>query len=201
MARERKQIDWERVEIEYRAGKLSLREIAKASGCSEGAIRKRAKTDGWERDLSKRIEEEVRNKLVRSEVRKAERVPEKEIIEAVATRSANIVLAERKDLEELRALENKLMAELDGTPTKLFIAQYQGGIVEKVVELTVTEKAATLSSLAGVRAKRIELERKVWGVVDPGEPPPEPGGNERLPVTLPDHILAMIPIMSMQDQS
>jgi len=170
-SKKRKQIDWERVEVEYRAGKLSLREIARQHGCTDTAVRKRAKAEGWERDLSAKIEEAVRAKLVRESVRASSQVPEEDIIEAVSTRSANIVLAERKDLEELRALENKLMAELDGEPTKLFIAQYQGATVEKVVALTVTEKAATLSSLAGVRAKRIELERKIWGIVDQATPP------------------------------
>ena len=42
-------VDWELVEKHYRAGLLSLREIAKEAGCTEGAIRKRAKKDGWSR--------------------------------------------------------------------------------------------------------------------------------------------------------
>lgn len=41
--------DWEAIERDYRAGVLSLREIAIPNGITEGAIRKRAKRDGWER--------------------------------------------------------------------------------------------------------------------------------------------------------
>ncbi|CZW65294.1 Uncharacterised protein [Enterobacter hormaechei] len=35
--------DWEAIETAYRAGVMSLREIASQHGISEGAIRKRAK--------------------------------------------------------------------------------------------------------------------------------------------------------------
>ena len=49
-ARHRKRkIDWRGIEADYRAGILSLREIAARHGCTEGAIRKRAKRDGWTR--------------------------------------------------------------------------------------------------------------------------------------------------------
>lgn len=174
---ERKQIDWEKVETEYRAGKLSLREIARQCDCTDTAIRKKAKAEGWHRDLSAKIEEEVRNKLVRTEVRKSSAATEKEIIDAVATRSTEIIVSERKDLESLRAQENKLLQELDGEPTKLYLANYQGQVIEKVVALTVSEKATTLLALANVRAKRIELERKVWGIESGDEQPPQTFGD------------------------
>jgi predicted DNA-binding protein YlxM (UPF0122 family) len=44
--------DWEAIEREYRAGQLSVREIARQYAVSEGAIRKRAKAEGWERALA-----------------------------------------------------------------------------------------------------------------------------------------------------
>lgn len=166
---ERKQIDWEKVEAEYRAGTISLREIGRQHGCTDTAIRKRAKAEGWSRDLSEKINKEVRSKLVRTEVRTPDKATEKEIIEAVATRSTEIIVSERKDLEALRAQENKLMEELSGEPTKLYITQYKGEIFEKTVGLNVTEKASALQALANVRARRIELERKVWGIVSEDE--------------------------------
>lgn len=45
--------DWEAIETAYRAGMMSLREIAAQHGISEGAIRKRAKRDDWSRDRRK----------------------------------------------------------------------------------------------------------------------------------------------------
>ncbi|EHM01412.1 hypothetical protein HMPREF9946_02151 [Acetobacteraceae bacterium AT-5844] len=41
--------DWKAVEAEFRAGKLSLRQIARRHGISDTAIRKRAKAAGWVR--------------------------------------------------------------------------------------------------------------------------------------------------------
>ena len=56
MAQEKKTApDWERIEADYRAGLLSVREIAASQGITHGAINKRAKRDGWERDLSAKI--------------------------------------------------------------------------------------------------------------------------------------------------
>jgi len=39
----RKKIEWPKVEAEYRAGMLSVREIARTYDVTEGAIRKKAK--------------------------------------------------------------------------------------------------------------------------------------------------------------
>ncbi|HVJ31651.1 MAG TPA: hypothetical protein VND94_00935 [Terriglobia bacterium] len=44
-----KPVDWATIEAEYRAGKLSNRQIAKRFGVTEGAIRKRAKEKNWVR--------------------------------------------------------------------------------------------------------------------------------------------------------
>jgi len=44
--------DWERIELDYRAGIKTLRQIADEHGITHGAVNKRAKRDGWERDLS-----------------------------------------------------------------------------------------------------------------------------------------------------
>lgn len=44
--------DWEAIELDYRAGIKTLRQIAEENGITHGAINKRAKRDGWERDLS-----------------------------------------------------------------------------------------------------------------------------------------------------
>lgn len=51
--------DWELIERHYRAGLLSLREIAKEGGVTEGAIRKRAKKDGWTRNLVRTVQHKV----------------------------------------------------------------------------------------------------------------------------------------------
>ncbi|MNK86991.1 hypothetical protein D3C87_1069170 [compost metagenome] len=48
--------DWPVIEADYRAGIKSLRQIASQQGVSEGAIRKRAKKEDWQRDLAAKIQ-------------------------------------------------------------------------------------------------------------------------------------------------
>lgn len=47
-------VDWERIEIDFRAGVKSLREIAEGSGTSHVNISKRAKKSGWVREVPSR---------------------------------------------------------------------------------------------------------------------------------------------------
>jgi hypothetical protein len=49
MPKSDKPIDWPEIEKDYRAGVMSNREIARWHHVTEGAIRKKAKADGWER--------------------------------------------------------------------------------------------------------------------------------------------------------
>ncbi|PAV01290.1 hypothetical protein CBG25_17520, partial [Arsenophonus sp. ENCA] len=64
-----KKPDWEAIESAYRAGSLSIRAIGDKYGVTEGAIRKRAKQNGWLRNLTEKVKEVTRTKLVRNEVR------------------------------------------------------------------------------------------------------------------------------------
>ena len=111
-----KKADWERIEIDYRAGVKSLREIAGEHGISEGAIRKRAKRDGWARDLADRIQQRaedlVRTQAVRTEVRSEQRATERQVIEANAEAVANVKMAHRSDISRARAIVNGLLDEL-----------------------------------------------------------------------------------------
>ncbi|MDH0900723.1 hypothetical protein N5C12_15365 [Comamonas aquatica] len=111
-----KKADWERIEIDYRAGVKSLREIAGEHGISEGAIRKRAKRDGWPRDLADKIQQRaedlVRTQAVRTEVRSEQRATERQVIEANAEAVANVKMAHRSDISRARAIVNGLLDEL-----------------------------------------------------------------------------------------
>ncbi|WP_163836862.1 hypothetical protein [Spartinivicinus ruber] len=60
--------DWESIEKEYRAGQLSIRAIANKYNVSDTAIRKQAKKDSWQRDLTEKVRKATKSKLVRSQV-------------------------------------------------------------------------------------------------------------------------------------
>ncbi len=74
MAQPTKDIRWGWVEEQYRLGQTSTRAIADAHELqygvpvTEGAIRRRAKGEGWERDLSAQIQRRVRRKLAERSV-------------------------------------------------------------------------------------------------------------------------------------
>lgn len=108
--------DWEAIESAYRAGLMSLREIASQHNISEGAIRKRAKRDDWSRDLQAKIQERaedlVRKKEVRKQVRSEGAFSERVLIEATAEVIATVRMEHRGDIRRARELTNTLFDEL-----------------------------------------------------------------------------------------
>lgn len=156
--------DWEAIDREYRAGQLSVSEIARQYGVSEGAIRKRAKRDGWTRPLAKAVRETVREKLVRADGTSSgtsgQRATDGAIIEAASLRGLEVVTSHRRDLTQLhgikRILADRLAAHLNGeTPDG-------PGIGEKESAGDLLEK------LARVTARLIPLERQAFNLDEGG---------------------------------
>ena len=108
--------DWEAIESAYRAGLMSLREIASQHGISEGAIRKRAKRDDWSRDLAAKVKERaddlVRKAEVRKQVRTETALSERVLIEATAEVVAAVRMEHRGDIRRAREITNALFDEL-----------------------------------------------------------------------------------------
>lgn len=108
--------DWEAIESAYRAGVMSLREIASQHGISEGAIRKRAKRDDWSRDLAAKVKERaddlVRKAEVRKQVRTETALSERALIEAAAEVVAAVRMEHRGDIRRAREITNALFDEL-----------------------------------------------------------------------------------------
>lgn len=117
MSDKEKEIDWQTIELDYRAGIKTLRQIAGEHDISEGAIRKRAKRDDWTRDLSGKIkaksDELVRKQEVRNEVRKQNSVTEKQVIQANAQAITDIRLSQRRDIQRSRRIVMGLFDELE----------------------------------------------------------------------------------------
>ncbi|MCP1506836.1 putative DNA-binding protein YlxM (UPF0122 family) [Pseudomonas marginalis] len=128
-----KQPDWEAIERAYRAGVLSVREIASSCGVSHTAIQKRAKANGWERDLKAKIKAKadslVAKREVATQVASKSVETEREIIEVNAEVIANIRMAHRGDISRGRRLTNKLLDELEA------LTDEQGTIKELIAQL------------------------------------------------------------------
>lgn len=109
MATPHNPIDWEAIEREYRAGQLSVSEIARQHGVSHTAINKRAKRDGWLRDLSQRVRAEVSARLVSEEVSETNA---QEAVNVAAARGVELVRQHRATLGRASRITEKLLAEL-----------------------------------------------------------------------------------------
>lgn len=157
--------DWEKIDSDIRAGILSNREIARQHNVSETAIRKHIKAKGIKRDLSARIKEQVRIKMVRAEVRNSN-ANDDQVVDEKSDQVVEALKLQRSDIAKLRDEEQRLLAELGDNPTKLWIGQYKGVVIEKEVGIAVTERSAALQALANVQHKRIQLERQALGMSD-----------------------------------
>jgi len=95
-------IDWENIELHYRAGIRSLMDIAKEHGVSDAGILKKAKAQGWTRDLSAKIKAKAEAKVsaaaVSEEVSEQRRTNQNVIVEANAEIVAQADLINRKDV-------------------------------------------------------------------------------------------------------
>ncbi len=98
--------DWEAIESAYRAGLMSIREIASQHGITHGAINKRAKRDGWERDLKAKIKAKadalVSKREVSKQVSTETATNERILIEANAEVIANVRMEHRGDIRRAR---------------------------------------------------------------------------------------------------
>lgn len=182
--------DWEAIERAFRAGALSIRTIADRHGVSDTAIRKRAKAGGWERDLSEQVRKEVRNKLVRGEVRDSQCAnPEQdaEIIEEAAQEGARVVRSHRRDIRKATNLANLLMDDLLTTIQSR--EEIEGAIEEETREdsngmrratmlaaVALPSNAKTLFQLSSAMKNLQVLERQAFGL-DEAPPSDTPLGS------------------------
>ncbi|MCO5338609.1 hypothetical protein [Delftia tsuruhatensis] len=196
--------DWERIELDYRAGIKTLRQIADENGITHGAINKRAKRDGWERDLSQKIQAKadalVSRAAVSSQVSADTKVRERAVIDGNAQAVADVRLGHRKDARRVRQLTNRLMDELEQQTDPATLAKLQelaaavvapgekpgrdryGELLEAVISLP--ERSKTLKVLAESLRIVVDMERTAFGMdkVDPVGARPGEGGVARIAV-------------------
>jgi hypothetical protein len=182
-----KQPDWEAIERAYRAGLLSIREIASTQGITHGAINKRAKRDGWERDLKAKIKAKadalVSKRTVSTSVSTKTPDTEREIIEVNAEVIANVRMAHRGDISRGRRLTNKLLDELEHLTDNRVLFEELGELMRdpddngfdrrneiygKVISLpgrskTMKEMADTLKTLILLERQAYDLDVKAGG--------------------------------------
>ncbi|MDD2711316.1 MAG: hypothetical protein PHU77_00210 [Simplicispira sp.] len=179
----RKTIDWESVEIQYRAGIRSLKDIGGEYGVSDAAIIKRARRDEWVRDLKAKIQAKADAKvsaaLVSAEVSAQTRASERQIVEANAQAAADIRLAHRADIRRTRAIVARLMDELEqqtGIENAALLANLgeimrapddngqdkRNDLYQKIISLP--ERSKTAKTLADSLRVAVDMERQAFGM-------------------------------------
>ena len=173
-------IDWEAIEMEYRAGVMTLRQIAEQHGVTHGAINKRAKRDGWDRDLAAKVmaraDALVSKQLVSKEVSKSALVTERQVVESMAQVMADTILSQRGDVQAGLKIVGSLMAELTATcgPENAESLEHMGELmrsenengVDKLNDLyraviSLPERSKTAKTLTEALRNLIELQRKI----------------------------------------
>ncbi|HCT3535954.1 TPA: hypothetical protein OTT96_003349, partial [Enterobacter hormaechei] len=174
------------IETAYRAGVMSLREIASQHGISEGAIRKRAKRDDWSRDLNAKIQQKaddlVRKQEVRKQVRNESTLTERVLIEATAEVIATVRMEHRGDIRRARELTNTLFDELGAQCADVSALEQLGDIMfdpddkgrdrlneiyQKVISLP--SRVKSMKDLSDSLKTLIGLEREAYSIENKAE--------------------------------
>lgn len=168
-------VDWELIEREYRAGQLSVSEIARLGNCSHTAIQKKAKKRGWTRNLREKVREEVAARLVAEGVANGNA---RETIERAAERDIQLIRDHRKDISSGRLVVRSLWEELqEASDHRVAIEQ---AIVAETNEdgkrraimlraVSLSSRSSTAANLAVALKNLVGIERQAFGLGDGSE--------------------------------
>lgn len=178
-------IDWNAVELEYRAGIRSLRAIGEQFGVTDAGIIKRAKRDGWERDLKARIQAATEAKLaelaipVSPEVSAAKLVSETEIVNANSATQVDVILETRKDIQRAANIVGNLLGELEETTGNRALFSDLGELLRNPDEkntdklndvyhkaISMPGRVSAMKSLTDALKTLIGLKRQAYGLSD-----------------------------------
>jgi DNA-binding transcriptional regulator YhcF (GntR family) len=189
---DKKPVDWEIVEKDYRAGLKSLRQLADEHGVSHVTIAKRAKKYAWEKNLEEKIQTTAKNKIARTVVNKAgnteanskDQLSDAQVVNAYADVVASVDLIQREDLKlaidnsrsqlkELVALGNPRFVEVLEAIAEEFDESGPtangGWKTDKVNEMyryiiSLAGRVKMSKEIAAAHGVYIPMQRKVFGL-------------------------------------
>ena len=170
------------IEVDYRAGIKTLRQIAEENGISHQAIDKRAKKEDWMRDLTAKIQAKADAAVARAAVAKSvdkEKVAtEREVVEANAELQYQIRISHRKDIQRVKALLMSLLEEAESQSYdrqlykqlgELLASPDEDGNVDKLNEIykkamSLPQRVTVVKQVTETLATLIKLEREAFGI-------------------------------------
>lgn len=183
-------VDWEAIEVPYRAGIRSLKDIGHEFGVSAPAIVQRAKKYGWERDLSAKIKQAAENKvnatLLNAEVNAERAVNERKVVDVNATMLADKIINQREDIRRSRATVQRLWAIVDAELDHPEEFERIGEILRSEDEfgqdklndmyraaISIPQQVKNVKLLCDALKVLVELERKVLKLDTLPDPDPD----------------------------
>lgn len=135
-------VDWERIEIDYRAGKHTLRELAALHGVVHTTIARRAEKGGWTQDLSAAVRAATHAKLIATATHQACTSAHQNATDSVlaaAEMGAQVIRQHRTKLAEVTAAADQAktkVLEMLGSVADIREAATAMGAIEAWSRLT-----------------------------------------------------------------
>ena len=142
MAAKPKNVDWEAVELDVRAGILTFVQMGEKHGLSPGRIAQVKKEKGWTRDLSAKIKARTAEKLnaaaLNGKLNASKKAASEEaMIEAKSNLQADTLLAHQKDARQSRVTVSAMIKELGAAGA---------GEIQAALEIVRDKKCANKST-------------------------------------------------------
>lgn len=173
-------LDWEAIEREYRAGQLSVKEIARQYKLTDAAILKHCKKMGLTRNLAGLVRVETERKMIEVSAG-VSGANAREIVDAAAGRNVRLMVLHREDVCGLRATVKFLAAQLQKASEDRDLIT--GDIIEEtdgepdrraamLRAVSLPTHARTAVELSQAYAKLIPLERQAHNIngISPEDP-------------------------------
>lgn len=155
-----KDVDWDMVEREYRAGIKTLREIGVMAGVTHGAVNQRAVKFGWTRNLEAKIKAKTQDLLSKKELsKKLSKITEQDIVLDIAQKQVETLEKESSEIQALSAICDINRENLKTCP----------GDLEKIIRMTKTVTETT-EKLINLRRRNVGINDNATG--EANKPPP-----------------------------
>jgi len=180
-----KDVDKERLQAQFEAGILSLRELSRMFNLDPKKghvqIKRLADKEGWAQDLNAKIQAKAEAKLAKQalpvEKREAPRIADKAIIEANAEAIVQVRMQHRTDISRGMSLALRLMGELEHHTDNQELLERLGELMhnpddkgkDKLFDafnsvISLPERIKSAKALSETMKNYIALEREAYGI-------------------------------------
>lgn len=186
---ERKPIDWQAIEREYRVGQLSLRALASKHSTTPGAISKKAKAKGWVQDASQEVRERTRAAMIKApavektaketldgnSVSNGGNTPTQEDIEVAVQTNLAVISRHRRDISHGHRIVGLLFQQLEEAAQNR--DEIEGAIAEECADdhtgqrkgrmlkaISLPVHAGVIRDLSTALKNLIPLERQAYNL-------------------------------------